>query len=83
MWFFTICSPRRTPFVEKILLSEIHLRRAFIFFLQKDYVSSDRKFRAVLELSEIGGGWYFRGNALWGIGKNLMIQGNMTKLYHG
>jgi tetratricopeptide (TPR) repeat protein len=51
------------------------LSLAFIFFRQKDYVSSDRMFRSVLKVGEQVGGWYFRGHALWGIGKNLMIQG--------
>lgn len=45
-----------------------------MFFLQKDYASSDRLFREVLSLSEELEGWYFRGHALWGIGKNLMTQ---------
>jgi tetratricopeptide (TPR) repeat protein len=47
-----------------------------ILFRQKDYASSDRIFRTILDLSEDVGGWYFRGNALWGIRKNLMIQGH-------
>ncbi len=34
------------------LLGEIHLSGAFIFFRQKDYVTSDALFRAALELSE-------------------------------
>jgi tetratricopeptide (TPR) repeat protein len=54
---------------------EIYLSRAFIFFRQKDYISSDRMFRSVLSIAEQVRGWYFRGHALWGIGKNLMIQG--------
>lgn len=58
------------------LQAGVHLNQAFIFFLQQDYVSSDRLFRAVLRLSDQAGGWYFRGSALWGIGKNLMIQGH-------
>jgi hypothetical protein len=36
--------------------------------------SSDRLFREALELTAVLKGWYFRGYALWGIGKNLMIQ---------
>ena len=56
------------------LLGNIHLSWAFIFFREKDYVSSDRLFRTALELSGKVGGWYLRGHALWGIGKNLMIQ---------
>jgi tetratricopeptide (TPR) repeat protein len=56
------------------LLAEALLSRAFVFFLQKDYASSDSLFREALGLSESLGGWYFRGHALWGIGKNLMIQ---------
>jgi tetratricopeptide (TPR) repeat protein len=56
------------------LLCEVYQRQAMIFFRQKDYVSSDRIFRAILKLADDVGGWYFRGNALWGIGKNLMIQ---------
>ncbi len=45
-----------------------------IFFLQKSYSSSDRIYRDVLDRSDELGGWYFRATALWGIGKNLMIQ---------
>jgi tetratricopeptide (TPR) repeat protein len=58
------------------LLCEVYQRQAMILFRQKDYASSDRIFRTILDLSEDVGGWYFRGNALWGIGKNLMIQGH-------
>jgi tetratricopeptide (TPR) repeat protein len=58
------------------LQGEVLLRRAMIFFLQREYVASDGVYRAVLSLSEELGGWYFRGMALWGIGKNLMIQGH-------
>jgi tetratricopeptide (TPR) repeat protein len=57
------------------LEASIYLSRAFIFFRQKDYVSSDRMFRSALKVGEQVSGWYFRGHALWGIGKNLMIQG--------
>ena len=56
------------------LLGDIHLSRGFIFFLQKDYISSDKLFRSALELTELVDDWRLRGNALWGIGKNLMIQ---------
>src|SRR6266446_1755590 len=56
------------------LLCEVYQRQAMIFFRQQDYASSDRIFRSILKLSDGVGGWYFRGNALWGIGKNLMIQ---------
>jgi tetratricopeptide (TPR) repeat protein len=56
------------------LQAEVRLSWAFIFFRQKDYVSSDRLFRAALDLAEKVGGWRIRGHALWGIGKNLMIQ---------
>jgi tetratricopeptide (TPR) repeat protein len=56
------------------LLCEVHQCRAMIFYLQKDFESSDRMFRQILAASEQLGGWYFRANALWGIGKNLMIQ---------
>jgi len=58
------------------LQGEIYLSRAFIFFRQKDYVSSDRMFRSVMNIAEEVGGWYFQGHSLWGIGKNLMIQRN-------
>ena len=54
--------------------ADVYLSWAFIFFRQKDYASSDRLFRAALELSGKVGGWYLRGHSLWGIGKNLMIQ---------
>lgn len=50
------------------LLGDIHLSQAFIFFRQKDYVSSDALFRAALEISSRVGGWYLRGYGLWGIG---------------
>ena len=56
------------------LLAEIHLAQAFIFFRQKDYVSSDGLFRSALSIAEKVGGWRLRGHGLWGIGKNLMIQ---------
>ncbi len=56
------------------LLCEVYQRQAMIFFRQKNYASSDRIFRTILKLADEVGGWYFRGNALWGIGKNLMIQ---------
>ena len=54
--------------------AEFCLRQAMILFLQKDYTASDRTYRIVLERSDQLGGWYFRATALWGIGKNLMIQ---------
>ncbi len=56
------------------LQAEVCLRQAMIFFLQKDFVASSQKYRCVLSLSDQLGGWYFRATALWGIGKNLMIQ---------
>src|SRR5712671_5235228 len=56
------------------LQGDIYMSRAFIFFRQKNYASSDRLFRATLDIAEQAGGWYLRGHALWGIGKNLMIQ---------
>jgi tetratricopeptide (TPR) repeat protein len=56
------------------LQCEIYQCQAVIHYLQKDYASSDRIFRLILSTSDALGGWYFRANALWGIGKNLMIQ---------
>ncbi len=56
------------------LQAEVCLSWAFIFFRQKDYVSSDRLFRAALDLAEKAGDRNLRGHSLWGIGKNLMIQ---------
>ena len=58
------------------VLADVHLRRGFVFFLQKDYVSSDRMYRAARDLAGQSGDWYLRGTALWGIGKILMIQGH-------
>jgi tetratricopeptide (TPR) repeat protein len=58
------------------LLADVHLSQAFLSFLQKDYVSSDRLYRAVLGIAEQVGGWYHRACGLWGVGKNLMIQGH-------
>jgi len=56
------------------LQGDVFLSRAFIFFRQKDYVSSDLMYRSLLGVADKTGDWYFRGHALWGIGKNLMIQ---------
>lgn len=56
------------------LLCEVYQRKAMILFRQQDYAASDRIFRTILKLADGIEGWYFRGNALWGIGKNLMIQ---------
>jgi tetratricopeptide (TPR) repeat protein len=58
------------------LQCEVHQCQAMVYYLQQDYSSSDRFFRIILNASEQIGGWYFRANALWGIGKNLMIQGH-------
>jgi tetratricopeptide (TPR) repeat protein len=55
-------------------LAEVHQCQAMIYFLQQNYLESNRLFRLVLDLSRQIGGWYFRGSGLWGIGKNLMIQ---------
>jgi tetratricopeptide (TPR) repeat protein len=57
------------------VLGDVYLSRAFILFRQKDYASSDRVYRSALDLSEKVGGWCLRGHGLWGVGKNLMIQG--------
>lgn len=53
---------------------EVYERQAIIFYFQRDYDSSDRIFRRMLNLSELLDGWYFKATALWGIGKNLMIR---------
>lgn len=58
------------------LRCEIYQRQAMLFYLQRDYLSSDRIFRLILQTSEQLDGWYFKACALWGIGKNLMIQGH-------
>jgi len=63
---------RDTSLIE--LLAEVHQCQAMIYFLQQNYSESNRIFRTVLDLSQQLRGWYFRGSALWGIGKNLMIQ---------
>ena len=52
----------------------VYHSQAMIRYFQEDYVSSDKLFRIVLSISERLGGWYFRANAFWGIGKNSMIQ---------
>jgi tetratricopeptide (TPR) repeat protein len=56
------------------LQCEVYLRQATLLYFQQDYASSDQLFRRILVSSEVIGGWYFRAAALWGIGKNLMIQ---------
>ena len=58
------------------LLAEVRQCQAMIFYLQRDYESSERIFHLILNDAEQIGGWYFRAKALWGIGKNLMIQGH-------
>jgi tetratricopeptide (TPR) repeat protein len=50
-----------------------------ILYLQQDYAASGRVFRAILRESDQLGGWYFKACALWGIGKNLMIQGHFQE----
>lgn len=55
-------------------LAEVYQCQAMIHFLQRNYAESDRIFRLILDLSRQIGDWYFRGSALWGIGKTLMIQ---------
>ncbi len=57
------------------LQADVYLSRAFILFRQQNYVSSEHLFQCALEIGEQVGGWYYHGHALWGIGKNLMIQG--------
>jgi tetratricopeptide (TPR) repeat protein len=57
------------------LVCEVYQCQAMIYFLQQDYYSSDHKFRLILDAYEDVGEWYFLANALWGIGKNMMIQG--------
>jgi len=61
------------------LQCEVRQCQAMIYYLEEDYASSDRVFRLILADSAELGGWYFRANALWGIGKNLMIQGHHRK----
>jgi tetratricopeptide (TPR) repeat protein len=58
------------------LQCEVHRDQAMLFFLQEDYTSFDRVFRLILDQADRVGGWYFPAVALWGIGKNLMIQGH-------
>jgi tetratricopeptide (TPR) repeat protein len=60
---------------------DVCLCRAFIFFREKNYMSSDQLFRAVHKIAEQVGGWYLRGHALWGIGKNQMIQGHHKEAF--
>lgn len=56
------------------LQCEVLQCQAMIHYLQRDYDSSAQCFHAILRASDQVGGWYFRANALWGIGKNHMIQ---------
>ena len=55
-------------------LCEVHQRQAMVLYLQREYASSERVFQEILVASYSVGGWYFRAHALWGIGKNQMIQ---------
>jgi tetratricopeptide (TPR) repeat protein len=56
------------------LRCEVHQCQAMVLYLQQDYGPSEELYRKILETSQPIGGWYFRANGLWGIGKNLMIQ---------
>lgn len=56
------------------LRSEVYECQAMIYYLQEDYTASDRIFRMILANAEETEDWYFQASALWGIGKNLMIQ---------
>jgi len=55
-------------------LAEVHQCQAMIYFLEQNYAESDRVFRVGSRTLATNRGWYFFGSALWGIGKNLMIQ---------
>jgi tetratricopeptide (TPR) repeat protein len=61
------------------LQCEVYQCQAMIHYLQQDYATSDRIFRLILAASSQLDGRYFQANALWGIGKNLMIQRHHTE----
>lgn len=60
------------------LLCEIWHCQAWFLYLRLQFVPSDRIFRQILSASEQVGGWYFRAIGLWGIGKNIMMQGHIN-----
>ena len=53
---------------------EVLFRRGFVFYLQENYTESEKLYREALRLSTQLPDWYFRGHALWGVGKNFMIR---------
>lgn len=58
------------------LLCEVRYCQAWFLYVRNEFVTSDRIFREILSASEQIGGWYFRTIGLWGIGKNIMMQGH-------
>jgi tetratricopeptide (TPR) repeat protein len=68
------CMARDAELLE--LQCEVYQCQAMIFHLQRDYGTSDRIFRQILDAAEKIRGWYFRASGLWGIGKNLAAQGH-------
>lgn len=64
------------------LIGDIRLFRAFIFYRERNYVSSSKLYRSVLDLPEAENDWYLRGHGLWGMGKNLMIQEQYEDAVH-
>ncbi|MFZ1085002.1 MAG: tetratricopeptide repeat protein [Terracidiphilus sp.] len=57
------------------MLCDVQSCQGMIFYLQKDHEPSSRIYRFILDASDQMDGWYFKNNARWGIGKNLMAQG--------
>jgi tetratricopeptide (TPR) repeat protein len=61
------------------LQCEVHQRQAILVYFRHDYASSDRLFRRILDIAGRTGDQHCRAVALWGIGKNLMIQEHYTE----
>jgi tetratricopeptide (TPR) repeat protein len=60
------------------LLCDVWHCQAWFLYVRLDFAPSDRLFREILSASEQVGGWYFRAIGLWGIGKNIMMQGHIN-----
>ncbi|MGD0095346.1 MAG: tetratricopeptide repeat protein [Terracidiphilus sp.] len=59
-------------------LCEVWRSQAWFSYVRHDFATSDLLFRQILQHSEQAGEWYFRAIGLWGVGKNLMMQGHIN-----
>jgi len=60
------------------LLCEVWHCQAWFLYVRHEFEASDRLFREIFRISEQIRSWYFRAIGLWGIGKNIMMQGHIN-----